>query len=119
MTCGDLSAGHQENNNFCSVNLNVGPGDTEWFAVPNCYWGVLNSFCERYCTNMSLSKQLLVSETNMIVQVQDRLPFGNMVANTRRFGKRGCSCLSVSAEVWGSCLGKSWNSSLGAGHRNL
>ena len=39
--------GHQENNNFCSVNLNIGPGDTEWFAVPNRYWGVLNTFCEK------------------------------------------------------------------------
>ncbi|KAA8588415.1 hypothetical protein FQN60_001609 [Etheostoma spectabile] len=41
-----VSAGHQENNNFCSVNINIGPGDCEWFAVPETYWGVINDFCE-------------------------------------------------------------------------
>ena len=35
-------SGHQENNNFCSVNINIGPGDCEWFVVPEGYWGVLN-----------------------------------------------------------------------------
>lgn len=39
--------GHQENNNFCSVNINIGPGDCEWFVVPEGYWGVLNDFCEK------------------------------------------------------------------------
>ncbi|XP_072555680.1 lysine-specific demethylase 6A isoform X1 [Paramormyrops kingsleyae] len=39
--------GHQENNNFCSVNINIGPGDCEWFAVPELYWGVMNDFCEK------------------------------------------------------------------------
>lgn len=40
-------SGHQENNNFCSVNINIGPGDCEWFVVPEDYWGVLNEFCEK------------------------------------------------------------------------
>lgn len=40
-------SGHQENNNFCSVNINIGPGDCEWFAVPEQYWGVMNDFCEK------------------------------------------------------------------------
>lgn len=39
--------GHQENNNFCSVNVNIGPGDCEWFAVPDQYWGVIQDMCER------------------------------------------------------------------------
>lgn len=39
--------GHQENNNFCSVNINIGPGDCEWFAVPEPYWGIMNEFCEK------------------------------------------------------------------------
>ncbi|XP_054642270.1 lysine-specific demethylase 6A isoform X2 [Dunckerocampus dactyliophorus] len=43
---GSRTPGHQENNNFCSVNINIGPGDCEWFAVPEPYWGVINSFCE-------------------------------------------------------------------------
>ncbi|XP_062862618.1 lysine-specific demethylase 6A isoform X2 [Trichomycterus rosablanca] len=44
---GSRTPGHQENNNFCSVNINIGPGDCEWFAVPETYWGVMNDFCER------------------------------------------------------------------------
>jgi len=39
--------GHQENNNFCAVNLNVGPGDSEWFGVPNDYWGGLQAICKK------------------------------------------------------------------------
>uniref|UniRef100_A0A3Q2WTT2 [histone H3]-trimethyl-L-lysine(27) demethylase n=1 Tax=Haplochromis burtoni TaxID=8153 RepID=A0A3Q2WTT2_HAPBU len=44
---GSRTPGHQENNNFCSVNINIGPGDCEWFAVPEPYWGVINEFCEK------------------------------------------------------------------------
>ena len=40
-------SGHQENNNLCSVNINIGPGDCEWFAVPDDYWGVIASLCEK------------------------------------------------------------------------
>ncbi len=39
--------GHQENNNFCAVNINIGPGDSEWFGVPNEYWHLLNDMCEK------------------------------------------------------------------------
>lgn len=39
--------GHQENNNFCAVNLNIGPGDSEWFGVPNDYWGSLQAICKK------------------------------------------------------------------------
>ena len=42
-----VTKGHQENNNFCSVNVNIGPGDCEWFAVPEPYWGTINDFCEK------------------------------------------------------------------------
>lgn len=41
------SAGHQENNNFCSVNINIGPGDCEWFAVHEHYWETISAFCDR------------------------------------------------------------------------
>ncbi|XP_061547613.1 histone demethylase UTY-like isoform X1 [Phycodurus eques] len=44
---GSRIAGHQEPNNFCSVNINIGPGDCEWFAVPEAYWGVMSNFCEK------------------------------------------------------------------------
>ncbi|KAL6115417.1 kdm6a [Pungitius sinensis] len=44
---GSRIAGHQEHNNFCAVNINIGPGDCEWFAVPEPYWGVMSTFCEK------------------------------------------------------------------------
>ncbi|XP_016420037.1 histone demethylase UTY-like [Sinocyclocheilus rhinocerous] len=44
---GSRTPGHQEHNNFCSVNINIGPGDCEWFAVPEPYWGVMSEFCEK------------------------------------------------------------------------
>lgn len=44
---GSRTPGHQENNNFCSININIGPGDCEWFAVPDAYWGGVQKLCER------------------------------------------------------------------------
>ncbi|CAH1781540.1 unnamed protein product [Owenia fusiformis] len=48
---GCRTPGHQENNNLCSVNINIGPGDCEWFAVPESYWGAIHNICERYNIN--------------------------------------------------------------------
>ncbi|XP_034020376.1 lysine-specific demethylase 6B [Thalassophryne amazonica] len=45
---GSRTPGHQENNNFCSVNINIGPGDCEWFCVHNNYWEAINDFCEKH-----------------------------------------------------------------------
>ncbi|XP_049875020.1 lysine-specific demethylase 6A isoform X1 [Pectinophora gossypiella] len=45
---GSRTPGHQENNNFCSININIGPGDCEWFGVPDAYWGGVNELCERH-----------------------------------------------------------------------
>ncbi|XP_061818038.1 uncharacterized protein [Nerophis lumbriciformis] len=45
---GSRTPGHQENNNFCSVNINIGPGDCEWFAVHEHYWESINTFCEKH-----------------------------------------------------------------------
>ncbi|CAJ1064309.1 lysine (K)-specific demethylase 6B%2C b [Xyrichtys novacula] len=45
---GSRTPGHQENNNFCSVNINIGPGDCEWFAVHEQYWDAINKFCEKH-----------------------------------------------------------------------
>ncbi|CAL8119045.1 unnamed protein product [Orchesella dallaii] len=44
---GSRTPGHQENNNFCSININIGPGDCEWFAVPDAYWGAIQNLCEQ------------------------------------------------------------------------
>lgn len=43
---GSRTPGHQENNNFCALNINIGPGDCEWFATPEEYWGVIAELCE-------------------------------------------------------------------------
>lgn len=48
---GSRTPGHQENNNFCSININIGPGDCEWFGVPDAYWGVIANLCEKNRTN--------------------------------------------------------------------
>ncbi|GAB6020798.1 Lysine-specific demethylase 6A [Chamberlinius hualienensis] len=48
---GSRTPGHQENNNFCSININIGPGECEWFAVPEAFWGVIHSLCERNSIN--------------------------------------------------------------------
>uniref|UniRef100_H2LFH9 [histone H3]-trimethyl-L-lysine(27) demethylase n=1 Tax=Oryzias latipes TaxID=8090 RepID=H2LFH9_ORYLA len=45
---GSRTPGHQENNNFCSVNINIGPGDCEWFCVHENYWEAINDFCEKH-----------------------------------------------------------------------
>ncbi|XP_025021484.1 lysine-specific demethylase 6B [Python bivittatus] len=45
---GSRTPGHQENNNFCSVNINIGPGDCEWFAVHEHYWQSISAFCDRH-----------------------------------------------------------------------
>lgn len=44
---GSRTPGHQENNNFCALNINIGPGDCEWFGVPASYWSAVNSLCEK------------------------------------------------------------------------
>jgi histone demethylase len=44
---GSRTPGHQENLNYCSVNINIGPGDCEWFCVPHEYWGAIAQLCER------------------------------------------------------------------------
>ncbi|KAK3699393.1 hypothetical protein QZH41_018548 [Actinostola sp. cb2023] len=48
---GSRTPGHQENNCFCAVNINIGPGDCEWFATPTEYWGVIHNLCEKYSIN--------------------------------------------------------------------
>ncbi|VVC95526.1 unnamed protein product [Leptidea sinapis] len=45
---GSRTPGHQENNNFCSININIGPGDCEWFGVPDAYWGGVKELCDRH-----------------------------------------------------------------------
>ena len=47
LNCFCFLSGHQENLNFSSVNINIGPGDCEWFAVPYEYWGAIHNFCEK------------------------------------------------------------------------
>uniref|UniRef100_A0A6F9DWN5 [histone H3]-trimethyl-L-lysine(27) demethylase n=1 Tax=Phallusia mammillata TaxID=59560 RepID=A0A6F9DWN5_9ASCI len=44
---GSRTPGHQENNNYSAININIGPGDCEWFAVPEEYWGEIHLLCEK------------------------------------------------------------------------
>ncbi|XP_069104223.1 lysine-specific demethylase 6A-like isoform X1 [Argopecten irradians] len=44
---GSRTPGHQENNNYCSINVNIGPGDCEWFGVPEPYWGMIYNMCQK------------------------------------------------------------------------
>lgn len=39
---------HIKPNNLCSININVGPGDYEWFAVPADYTSILSRLCNRF-----------------------------------------------------------------------
>eukprot|EP00095_Tigriopus_kingsejongensis_P008079 maker-scaffold1604_size34042-snap-gene-0.11 protein:Tk08079 transcript:maker-scaffold1604_size34042-snap-gene-0.11-mRNA-1 annotation:"lysine-specific demethylase 6a isoform x1" len=43
----------QESNNFCAIDINIGPGDCEWFAVPYEYWGAVRTLCEKHGVNFS------------------------------------------------------------------
>jgi tetratricopeptide (TPR) repeat protein len=44
---GCRTPGHQENNSFCSLNINIGPGDCEWFGVDEKYWMLIEQLCEK------------------------------------------------------------------------
>ena len=48
---GARNPARQENNNFCAVNINFGPGDCEWFGVPEDYWGAVHELCEKNGVN--------------------------------------------------------------------
>jgi len=48
---GSRTPGHQENNNMAALNVNIGPGDCEWFAVAPEYWGVFHEICEKHKIN--------------------------------------------------------------------
>jgi histone demethylase len=45
---GCRTPGHRENNNFCAININIGPGECEWFAIDDMYWGELHRMCRRH-----------------------------------------------------------------------
>uniref|UniRef100_A0A8R1DX49 JmjC domain-containing protein n=2 Tax=Caenorhabditis japonica TaxID=281687 RepID=A0A8R1DX49_CAEJA len=44
---GSRTTAHQESNFMASVNINIGPGDCEWFAVPYDYWSKMEKLCEQ------------------------------------------------------------------------
>ncbi|CAB3411542.1 unnamed protein product [Caenorhabditis bovis] len=51
---GARTSAHQENNNFGSININMGPGDCEWLACPYKYWGKIEDFCRRKKINFRI-----------------------------------------------------------------
>ncbi|PAV63972.1 hypothetical protein WR25_02724 isoform A [Diploscapter pachys] len=44
---GSRTPAHQENNSFASININIGPGDCEWFGCPYEYWGTIEQICRK------------------------------------------------------------------------
>ncbi|GMT37883.1 hypothetical protein PFISCL1PPCAC_29180, partial [Pristionchus fissidentatus] len=48
---GTRTPGHTENNCLASININIGPGDCEWFGVPYEYWGVIDKKCREQGTD--------------------------------------------------------------------
>ncbi|OXA57774.1 Lysine-specific demethylase 6A [Folsomia candida] len=48
---GSRTPGHEENNKFCAVNINVGPGDCEWFGVADEYWPAMYKLCQSHGMN--------------------------------------------------------------------
>lgn len=62
---GCRTPGHQENNNFASVNINIGPGDCEWFGVAYEYWGALKKLCDKLVLktfNFNFYEKCVISE---------------------------------------------------------
>lgn len=43
---GCRTPGHQENNSLCSLNMNIGPGDCEWFGVDERHWRSIEKMCD-------------------------------------------------------------------------
>uniref|UniRef100_A0A915BGM7 JmjC domain-containing protein n=2 Tax=Parascaris TaxID=6254 RepID=A0A915BGM7_PARUN len=44
---GARTPGHQENNGLASVNINIGPGECEWFGVPYEYWPLIDDMLRK------------------------------------------------------------------------
>lgn len=42
---GCRTPGHLENNRFASININIGPGECEWFGLPHEYWPAIEKMC--------------------------------------------------------------------------
>ena len=73
--CQFTAAGHQENNSFCAVNINIGPGDCEWFAVPESYWGTIQQLCEQWVTHFCL----LLTVESIVPNISEGSLLGNLV----------------------------------------
>ena len=48
---GSRSTARQESNNFSAVNINIGPGDCEWFGVGDEFWGAVHDLSEKNGVN--------------------------------------------------------------------
>lgn len=44
---GCRTPGHRENLNFPAVNINIGPGDCEWYCVDQQYTGIMTEICRK------------------------------------------------------------------------
>lgn len=111
--------GHQENLNFCSVNINIGPGDVEWFSSPEPYWGTIHRMCDK-CVSPSLEFYTFAlygeSFYPYILQVQYQLRERLLVAQSGWSVWSKCPCLPLHSETRRSGLGWARHCALGASH---
>ena len=59
---GCRTPGHLENNSFASINVNIGPGECEWFGVPYEYWPTIERMCKEYGFSLDLSVFIFFSD---------------------------------------------------------
>lgn len=111
------SSGHQENNNFCSVNINIGPGDCEWFAVHEHYWQAINKFCEKWVKKLGsgrcLRKALQIKVINSSPQAWSGLPDRILVASPRRPLQHQHPSVSLYSEARRPSVDQRWDRTLG------
>ncbi|KAL6267257.1 hypothetical protein P5V15_000331 [Pogonomyrmex californicus] len=102
---GCRTPGHQENNNFCSVNLNIGPGDCEWFAVPQEYWGAMHTLCEQ--NNVNYLKDSWWPP-NLNVLHENNIPVYRFIQKSGDIVWINVGCVHWVQSI-GSCNNVAWN----------
>eukprot|EP00116_Pleurobrachia_bachei_P005940 sb/3466202/ len=102
---GSRTPGHQENNNMSALNLNIGPGDCEWFVVPASYWGVFHEICEKNKINYLTAKKRCFESEICAFKIRSKRPpcplvknfdYSLIVNNCRFYRTRFCSIVAIS-----------------------
>jgi hypothetical protein len=104
---GCRTPGHKPEDTFYSIDLNIGPGDCEWFSVDGLYMPDIEALCNRNNVNIMDSWW-----PNLIELQEERIPVN------RFFQKAGdIVCLNKNCVHWvqsvGWCNNVKWNINLG------